>query len=219
VTTTTAVGARPSGGVDATQITTTTVPTTSTTSTTSTLPAANVPTVSDDGGALVIDGQRVEATITRENNQLILKAGSVTARISAIKREGGRAPLDSSGRVRVAVGDSVEIEVTGFESSSTVEVRMYSDPVLLGRTAVGGNGTLLASYEISDSVDNGRHTIVLLGNSASAEELTFALPVFVGDESTGPSVVAVLVAIPLGLAVIVGLVLPAVLRRRRKEEE
>jgi hypothetical protein len=60
---------------------------------------------------------------------------------------------------------------------------------------------------------------VLLGNSASAEELTFALPVFVGDESTGPSVVAVLVAIPLGLAVIVGLVLPAVLRRRRKEEE
>ena len=117
------------------------------------------------------------------------------------------------------IGDSIEIEIFGFASESEVEVRMYSDPVLLGRTGVGANGTLLASYEVPDSVDNGQHTVALFGQSSLGEELTFALAVSIGDESSGPSFLALLVAIPLGAAVVVGLVLPAVLRRRRKEEE
>jgi hypothetical protein len=217
--TTTTVAQRAQVGVVAAQVTTTTVAPTSTSSTTTTLPEADVPSVADGGGALLIDGKRVEAVVTRDNNQLILTAGAVRARISAVKREGGRAPLDSEGRLRMNIGDSIEIEIFGFASESEVEVRMYSDPVLLGRTGVGANGTLLASYEVPDSVDNGQHTVALFGQSSLGEELTFALAVSIGDESSGPSFLALLVAIPLGAAVVVGLVLPAVLRRRRKEEE
>ena len=217
--TTTTVAQRAQGGVVAAQVTTTTVASTSTSSTTSTLPVAEVPPVADGGGALLIDGKRVEAAITRDNNQLIVTAGAIRARISAVKREGGRAPLDSDGRLRMNTGDSIEIEVFGFASKSEVEVRMYSNPVLLGRTGVGADGTLLASYEVPETVDNGRHTVVLLGQSSRGEDLTFALAVAIGDESSGPSLFVLLVLIPLGLAVLVGLVLPAVLRRRRKDEE
>jgi hypothetical protein len=217
--TTTTVAQRAQVGVVAAQVTTTTVAPTSTSSTTTTLPEADVPSVADRGGALLIDGKRVEAVVTRDNNQLIITAGAIRARISAVKREGGRAPLDSEGRLRMNIGDSIEIEIFGFASESEVEVRMYSDPVLLGRTGVGANGTLLASYEVPDSVDNGQHTVALFGQSSLGEELTFALAVSIGDESSGPSFLALLVAIPLGAAVVVGLVLPAVLRRRRKEEE
>jgi hypothetical protein len=217
--TTTTVAQRAQGGVTATQVTTTTVASTSTSSTTTTLPVAEVPPVADGGGALLIDGKRVEAAITRDNNQLIVTAGAIRARISAVKREGGRVPLDSDGRLRMNTGDSIEIEVFGFASKSEVEVRMYSNPVLLGRTGVGADGTLLASYEVPETVDNGRHTVVLLGQSSRGEDLTFALAVAIGDESSGPSLFVLLVLIPLGLAVLVGLVLPAVLRRRRKDEE
>ena len=198
-------------------VTTTTVPAPSTTTTT--LPTVEVPEVADGGGALVVNGERIEATITRENNQLVIAAGVLRARISAVRREGGRAPLDSEGRIRMDQGDSIEIEVTGFGSESQVEVRMYSDPVLLGRSTVSALGNLMASYEVPDSVIDGRHTVVLLGESQQREELTFALAVFVGAESAGPSALVLLVGIPLGLAVIAALVIPAILRRRRKDEE
>lgn len=192
--------------------TTTVAPTTTTT-----LPEIEVPEVADNGAALVIDGERIEATVTRENNQLILQAGVIRARISAVKREGGRAPLDSEGRIRMNQGDSVEIEVTGFGAETRVEVRMYSDPVLLGRSTVSALGNLAASYEVPESVENGRHTVVLVGESAAGDDLTFALAVFVGDESSGPSALALLVGIPLGLAVIGALIIPAILRRRRDD--
>lgn len=204
-------------GVVTTVVPTTTLPAPSTTTTT--LPSMEVPEVADGSGALVVDGERIEATITRENNQLVIAAGILRARISAVQREGGRAPLDSLGRIRMDRGDSIEIEVTGFGAQSQVEVRMYSDPVLLGRSTVSALGNLMASYEVPDSVDNGRHTVALSGESQQGEKLTFALAVFVGAESTGPSALALLVGIPLGLAVIAALVIPAIIRRRRKDEE
>jgi hypothetical protein len=207
--------AQGSGITIAPTTTTSVVPSTTTT----TLPSVDVPEVADGGGALVVNGQRIEATITRENNQLVIAAGVLRARISAVQREGGRAPLDSQGRIRMDQGDSIEIEVTGFGTESQVEVRMYSDPVLLGRSTVSALGSLAASYEVPESVDDGRHTVVLLGESQQSEELTFALAVFIGAESTGPSTVALLVGIPLGLAVIAALIIPAIIRRRRKDEE
>ncbi len=191
--------------------------TTSTTTTTTTLAPLDVPEVEDTSGAVVVDGKRVEATVTRDNNQLIVSAGSFRARISAVKRDGGRAPLDSEGRLRILVGDSIEVDVDGFASASAVEVRMYSEPVLLGRSQVDKAGDLIASYEVPDTVEDGRHTVVMVGTSAADQKLTFALPVFVGEESTGPSAVAVTVWVLLSLAVIGGLLIPAFLRRRRRD--
>ncbi|MEY3805445.1 MAG: hypothetical protein RIR69_257 [Actinomycetota bacterium] len=204
-------------GVQSTMPSRTTVPQSSSTTTTTTLPAREVPNVSDGGGALLVDGERIEATIARENNQLLISVGELRARISAVKREGGRIPLDSQGRIRMDQGDSIEIDVTGFGRNSIVEVRMYSDPVLLGKTSVSSLGALAASYEVPDTVEDGRHRVVLFGESQEKEELTFALSVYVGDESSGPSTLAILVAVPLGIAIIGGLIIPAILRRRREE--
>ncbi len=160
----------------------------------------------------------MEATVTRENNQLILEAGPIVARISALKREGGRAPLDADGRIRMMAGDSVEVEVTGFGPSTEVEVRLYSEPTLLGRSGVNDEGQLLASYEIPEAVSDGDHTVVLAGESREAEELVFALSVAIGEQNEGPSLFTIFVLIPLGLAAAGALIIPAVLRRRRREQ-
>lgn len=197
------------------------VPTTTTTvatAPTTTLAPADVPEVSAGGGALVIGGRRIEATITRENNQLVISAGPLVARISAILREGGRAPLDADGRLRISPLDSIEVEVSGFGAETDVEVRMYSDPVLLGRSQVNDSGELLASYEVPEGIDDGDHTVVMLGRDDDNEEVTFALNVVVGEESNGPSVAVYLIVIPLGLAVLGALIIPAAIRRRRERE-
>ena len=201
----------------------TTVPITTTTAAvpvapTTTLPPIDVPPVADGGGALTIGGQRVEATVTRENNQLILEAGPIVARISALKREGGRAPLDADGRIRMMPGDSVEVEVTGFGPSTEVEVRLYSEPTLLGRSGVNDAGQLLASYEIPADVTDGDHTVVLVGESRESDELVFALSVVIGEPGDGASWFTVFVLVPLGLAAAGALIIPAVLRRRRSEQ-
>lgn len=164
---------------------------------------------------MLLDGERIEATVSRENNQVILTAGPITARISAVSREGGRAPLDTDGRVRLMSGDSIEVDVTGFGASSSVEVRLYSDPLLLGRSSVGVDGKLAASYEVPAKVEDGRHTVVLLGQSDTDEEITFSLAVMVGDEADGSSPIALLFGVPLLLAIVGALVLPALIRRRR----
>lgn len=195
-----------------------TTTTTTTVAPTTTLPSIDVPPVSAGGGALTIGGQRVEATITRENNQLIVEAGPIVARISALKREGGRAPLDADGRIRLMSGDSVEVEVTGFGPSTEVEVRLYSEPTLLGRSGVNAEGQLLASYEIPDGISDGDHTVVLAGESREAEELVFALSVAIGEPGEGAPWFTIFVLVPLGLAAIGALVIPAVLRRRRSEQ-
>lgn len=211
---------RASGGQNAAIVAAapTTTTTTVATAPTTTLAPVDVPEVSAGAGALVIDGQRVEATITRENNQLVISAGPIVARISAVLREGGRAPLDAEGRLRISPLDSIEVDVTGFGPETDVEVRMYSDPTLLGRSTVNDEGALLASYEVPEGIDDGDHTVVMLGRDADDKELTFALNVVVGDESTGTSVAVYLIAIPLGLAVLGALIIPAAIRRRRERE-
>lgn len=195
-----------------------TTATTTTVAPTTTLPPIDVPPVADGGGALTIGGQRVEATITRENNQLVVEAGPIVARISALKREGGRAPLDADGRIRMMPGDSIEAEVSGFGPSTEVEVRLYSEPTLLGRSGVNAEGQLLASYEIPDGISDGDHTVVLAGESRDAEELVFALSVAIGEPGEGASWFTIFVLVPLGLAAVGALVIPAVLRRRRSEQ-
>ena len=126
--------------------------------------------------------------------------------------------MDADGRLRISPLDSIEVEVTGFGSETEVEVRMYSDPVLLGRSTVNDAGELLASYEVPEGVDDGDHTVVMLGRDSDDEEVTFALNVVVGEESTGPSVAVYLIVIPLGLAVLGALIIPAAIRRRRERE-
>lgn len=193
--------------------------TSTTTTTTVVLPKITVPNVSSTGAAALIDGEEVRAEITRVNNELNVRAGPIIARIWGVSATGEKVPLDAEGRLRMKSTDLVAVDVQGFMSGSEVEVRMYSDPVLLGRSTVSDLGRVAAQYDIPDSLEDGRHTVVLFGESMSAKELTFALELFIGDEASGPSALTVLVWLLLGAAVVSALVIPALLRRRNDEDE
>jgi hypothetical protein len=189
---------------------------TSTTSTTlATLSKIVVPAVSEGGAVLEVNGEPTGVTIARTNNQLVVTSKTFAAQFTVVKRDGSRSSLSSSGDMAGVPGDSVTAEFSGLKPGSNLEVRLYSEPVLLGKTAVGATGTVTASYEIPVDTPTGSHSLAILGTNASGAPFSFFSPVEVRNPDQGPGWVAFLIAIPVLVAVGVGLFLPPVLRRRR----
>jgi hypothetical protein len=204
-------------GVGAADVTTTTTAPTVTTTTIAKLSTVKVPRTEVGGSSLLIDGKVIEGVITREDNRLTVTAGPLVVRIWAIAADGGKLPLDADGRLRVQAGDSVTVDATGFSANTRVEVRLYSDPVLLGLTDVDTNGVMDASYEIPEGIPSGNHNVVLIGER-NGDSVTMALSVTLGEESNSNALTMALLGI-LIIAGVTALMLPAFLRRRRKDEE
>jgi hypothetical protein len=192
-----------------------TVPATS--STVPQLSSIDLPRTEVGGSGLLIGGKEVEAVIVRENNRLVITAGPLVVRIWAVAADGSRLSLDDEGRLRVNEGDSVTVNASGFTSDSKAEVRLYSTPILLGRTNIDGEGELVGSYEIPKGVENGNHNVVLVGER-NGEDVVMSLSIVLGNESNSRALTVVVVFVLL-LAVTGALLIPAIVRRRREEVE
>lgn len=176
----------------------------------------DLPTVPEGGAGALIGGIAMTAKVSRQNNELNVEVGPIFARVWATSASGGKVPLDADGRIRLESGDSVTVSVSGFDGGTGVQVRLYSDPILLGRSKVSADGTLSASYEIPKDIENGNHQVVMLG-TARSKDVTFGLSIAVGAKARGISPWVIIV--PIGLAVIGALLLPVALRRKRKATE
>ena len=209
-----------SGG--GTGVTTTVVPTSTTSTsstTTTTIPAPDAPSASPGDGVIVIDGKETIATVTRANNRVTVGAGGVNVTFNGISRDGTILPLDSEGNLRVTGGDSVSIEGTGFAPNQDVEVWMFSTPQLLATVTADSNGKVVENIKLSTMLQEGNHRFVVDGKSATGSDALVALGVIVGYESAGLSTTGkLLISLPIALAIIVGLVIPTTLRRRKKIE-
>jgi methionine-rich copper-binding protein CopC len=192
-----------------------TVPATS--STVPQLSSIDLPRTEVGGSGLLLGGKEVEAVIVRENNRLVITAGPLVVRIWAVAADGSRLSLDDDGRLRVNEGDSVTVNASGFTSDSKAEVRLYSTPILLGRTNIDGEGELVGSYEIPKGVENGNHNVVLVGER-NGEDVVMSLSIVLGNESNSRALTVVVVFVLL-LAVTGALLIPAIVRRRREEVE
>ena len=197
-------------------VTTTTKAPVVTTTTIAKLAVLNVPRTEVGGSSVLIGGKVVEGVITRENNRLTITAGPMVVRIWAVAADGSKLSLDADGRLRVKAGDSVTVDATGFSFNTRVEVRLYSDPVLLGRTDVDDKGIMNASYEIPQGIPSGNHNVVLAGER-DGSPVTMALSVALGEQSSGNALAVVFIGV-LVAAGVTALMLPAFLRRRRKDE-
>ncbi len=192
--------------------------TSSTTSTTTTtVPAPEAPTADPGAGILVIDGRETVATVTRTNNRVTVGAGGVSVTFNGIADDGNVVPLDSDGNLRVTGGDSVSVEGLGFAANQDVEVWMFSTPQLLATVKADANGKVVDTIKLPMLLEEGNHRFVVDGTSAAGADALVALGVIVGYESSGLSTTGkLLIALPIGLAIIIGLVIPTTLRRRKK---
>ena len=205
--------------------TTTVAPARSKTVVTTTLPAMVTtttlgPPVVDkvDAGqtAVQVDGVKTDAVVSRQNNQMVITAGSLSATLSGLDKTGNRSPLDGDGNIHLNAGDEIKISVGGFKPGSSVEVWLFSTPTQLGTAVVGVDGTVSGTFRLPAGTKSGSHRIVISTKLPNGKSTTFTLGILVGDISTTSTLTRVLIAIPITLAMGFGFLLPNQIRRRRK---
>jgi hypothetical protein len=176
-----------------------------------------IPKVSTGEGALNVGGVPTKVDVTRENNQLVLKSGSLQAVMSGLDDNGATRALDNDGNLRLAGGDVVKINVGGFEPGSDVDVWLFSTPKHLGTSVVGANGQVSGSFTIPKNVESGSHRIAISAKLPNGKSATFTLGVAVGEIAKSSALTRILIAIPISLAVLAGFILPNQARRRRRK--
>ena len=175
-----------------------------------------IPKVSTGESALNVGGVSTKIDVTRENNQLVIKSGSLRAVLSGLDDKGETRALDSDGNLRLAGGDVVKINVGGFKPGSDVDVWLFSTPQHLGTAVVGADGRVSGSFTIPKEVESGSHRIAVTAKLPNGKSATFTLGVAVGEIKKSSTLTRVLIAIPITLAIGFGFLLPNQLRRRRK---
>jgi hypothetical protein len=183
--------------------------------TTTTVGPPDIAKVSAGESSVLLDGVKTDTKVARENNAMIVMAGSVSAALSGINDQGKTVPLDSDGSVHLSAGDSIKVAVGGFKPDSEVEVWLFSTPVRLGSASVGSDGSMSKTFILPAGVKSGNHRVAVLAKLPNGKTATFTLGIVVGEISTTSTVTRVLIAIPIALAIGFGLILPTRLRRRR----
>jgi hypothetical protein len=176
----------------------------------------DVPTIPRGGSALRIAGKEVPLKITRRENQLLLNAQNFDAAFSGVRTDGTVIPLDTDGNIRLDKGDAIKVTVTGFAPESQVEIRLYSEPILLGMGAVNDEGSVTRAYQIPETVPGGSHRVVLAGKNYSGDTVVFTVGIVLGSQESAAGLIRTLIAIPILTAIFLALFLPAFLRRRKK---
>jgi hypothetical protein len=178
--------------------------------------APEIPEVSAGEGALDVGGVSTKVDVSRENNQIVVKSGSLLAVLSGLDDNGSTRSLDDDGNLRLAGGDVVKINVGGFKPGSDVDVWLFSTPKHLGTSTVGANGQVSGSFTIPDDVESGSHRIAVTAKLPNGKSATFTLGIAIGEIAKTSTTTRVLIAVPIALAVLAGFVLPNQLRRRRR---
>jgi hypothetical protein len=212
LTTTTVASASPKAVVT----TTSTLPAVVAPTTTSTIGPPVVSKVAAGQAAVQVDGVKTAATVTRENNQMVVTSGSLSATLSGLDKAGKTAALDSDGNIHLEGGDVIKISVGGFKPKTLVEVWLFSTPTKLGSVVVGTDGTVTGAYRLPFGTKSGSHRVVVTAKMANGKSTTFTLGILVGNISKTSTLTRVLIAIPISLAIGFGFLLPNQLRRRRK---
>ncbi len=166
---------------------------------------------------VVVDGVESSATVTRSNNTLNVVGGGVTATVSGMSPSGERISLDADGNLRLSDGDQIVVEATGYVSGEEIGVWLFSTPTQLGLLPVDVTGKISGRFALPANVESGDHRLVLEGVNSDGAPVILGLGIAIGEIESSSTVARLLIAIPVALAIIFGLVIPTTLRRRRRE--
>lgn len=192
---------------------------TTTTTTTTTIPAPEVPSAEPGEGVVMVGGKATSATVTRADNKISVEAAGISVTFSGMTSGGDIIPLDSDGNMRVVGSDSVAVDGFGFKPNSDVEVWMFSTPRLLATIETDSSGRIADNIVLPGVLEVGDHRFVLNGQTQSGDDATVGLGLIVGYEGEGLSTTGkLLIALPISLAVLAGLIIPTAIRRRRDED-
>ena len=200
----------PSQGIG-TGVTTTVV---ATTTTVAPRTAPSVEEVELGESAATIDGEKVSTTLARESNRITISIKDVLASIGGVNRDGSPVSLDADGNLRVKPGETISVRITGIAPDSRISAWMFSDPIDLGTADATGAGEAEGSFTVPMSVKEGNHTLLVEMTSVDGSVVQASLGMAVGTLGDNGLSVAVPLTL-LAVAVLIAVVLPVTMRRRR----
>lgn len=214
--TTTAV--RSSSGSTTTTLqsaTTTAVPVTTTSTT---VPAPNAPAAAPGEASATVNGEEIDATLTRSANALVVEAADVTATVYGTTQSGDRIALNADGNLVLENGDFVVVSAEGYAPDAEVELWLRSTPVKLATLTADGSGRISGTYAVPVSVDKGDHRVILSGTTRTGAESVVGIGLRVGAYGKESNVNKWLISTAIAFAVLLGLAIPTTTRRRRRTQ-
>ena len=175
------------------------------------------PTVAPGEAGTVIDGKVVETEITRANNALTVTAGNISATVSVKNANGEQIPLNANGDIQVSEDEEFITTGTGFAPGSIVEVWMMSNPIQLGTTSADSKGKVEGTFKVPSGIESGSHRLVFKGRNADDASVVVAIGISYTANNEGSNAVRILIIVPIVLAALAALLLPAAARTRRKK--
>ena len=189
---------------------------------TSTLPLVTTTAVPSPGNvttgaaAVQVGGKSSPASVSRENNVVVVKVADARAQFAGVDEKGNVTPLDNAGNIGLKPGSRVRIRADGFQVGSIVEAWLFSSPTKMGETEVDEEGAVDATFTIPKDAPIGSHRIAVVAKLMNGKDATFTLGIAVTEFKKGKNVTPWIIGIPLALAMLSGLFLPPALRRRRQ---
>ena len=178
-------------------------------------PAPKIQVVPPGQAAVTVGDKSEPVTVQRADNQVTVKAGALSATLGSVGKDGQVGALDADGNVRLRPGDTVRIKLAGFEPGSQVEAWLFSTPVLMGTARVAADGTVTGLFRIPRNAPTGAHRIAIVARTTDGKPATLTVGVKVGEWKKESSITVWLIVLPIVLAVLGALTLPATRRRRR----
>ncbi|MEY4010670.1 MAG: hypothetical protein RLZZ93_1363 [Actinomycetota bacterium] len=191
--------------------------------TTTSVPSATSPSGQRSSSVLTTTSTSTTSTVAPNSggtvappvhNKLVVSAGELKATLGGLGSDGSAMPLDEDGNVRLKSGDSVRITLAGFKPGSTVEAWLFSTPVLMGTAKVGADGQVSGNFVVPRNAPDGAHRIAIVARTKDGKPATLTVGVMVGEWESAGGVAVWLIVLPIVLAVLGALVLPATRRRR-----
>lgn len=177
--------------------------------------APKAPAVEPGEASAVVDGETISATLSRVNNQITATAGDISTTISGLTPDGQRVALNTEGNLVLNEGDKIVVEASGVEPDEDVAVWMFSTPTKLGVITADASGKIAGTFNLPNGIESGEHRVVLSGTNRNGTDVVLGIGLSYGAVNSGSTLTRVLIAIPIALAILFGLFLPAVSRRRK----
>lgn len=213
-TTTVRVNAANTGNQATTPTTTTTTTIPPTAASGSSTDAPDAPAVNAGEAKATINGSTADLIVQRSNNRIGIAGSGIELTVSAVNEDGDQIALDTDGNLRITSTDSLVVDAKGFGPEQDIEAWLFSTPANIGQITSDATGRAKGTFAVPANLENGEHRLVLKSATAEGEETLIALGIVAGSENTGRSGTSIAVGLVIGLALLVGLLIPVVIRRR-----
>jgi hypothetical protein len=163
----------------------------------------------------IVAGKSVPVLLRRVNNRVEVVGPGFSFSLASVDLSGSVLSLDDDGNIQVATDRRLSIELKDGLTESAIEFWLFSTPVSLGSSTFDASGTASKTLVVPKNVPNGDHRLVVKMKSLDGSDKVVSVGIVVGSVNAGVPISKIIFGV-LAAAVVLGFVIPATRRRRRR---